>query len=48
LRKAAKFWMAPLVIAEASRIGFGMPELIDAMLMIALPGFMWGTGALVR
>jgi hypothetical protein len=29
-------------------MGFGMSELTDAVLMMALPGFMCGTAALVR
>ena len=43
-----KFWMAPFVVAYARRIGFGMSELIEAVLTMALPGFMCGTAALDR
>src|SRR5882757_9630679 len=45
---AVKFWIAPLVVAYASRIGLGLSELIEAVLMMALPGFICGTAALMR
>lgn len=40
--------MAPLVVAQASSVGFGISELTDAVLMMALPGFMGGTADLVK
>jgi hypothetical protein len=43
-----KFWIAPLVVAYARSIGFGISELTEAVLMMALPGFMCGTAAFVR
>src|SRR6195952_5741021 len=43
-----KFWIAPLVVAYARSIGFGISELTDAVLIMALPGFMCGTAAFVR
>jgi hypothetical protein len=43
-RPAVKFW----IVAYANNVGFGLSEFIDAVLIIALPGFMCGTPALVR
>jgi hypothetical protein len=40
--------IAPFVVAYASKVGLGMSELIDAVLMMALPRRMCGTAALVR
>src|SRR5213082_527510 len=47
-RPAVKFWIAPFVVAYASSAGLGVSALIEAVLMIELPGFMWGTAAFVR
>ena len=38
----------PLVIALANNVGLGTSELIDAVLMMQLPGFMCGIAALER
>ena len=47
-RPAVKFWMAPFVVAYASNVGFGLSELIEAVLIMELPGFIWGTAAFTR
>ena len=44
-RPALKFWIAPFVVAYASSCGLGVSALIDAVLMMLLPGFMCGTAA---
>jgi hypothetical protein len=40
-----KFWIGPLVVA--SRTGMGISELINVVLVTALPAFMCGTAAFV-
>ena len=42
-----KFWIAPFVVAYASKYGLGVSELIDAVLMMLLPFGMCGTAAFV-
>jgi hypothetical protein len=34
---AVKFWMAPFVVVYASNVGFGLSELIEAVLILELP-----------